>query len=67
MTQWPMNVFQRAAMLVTTFLFAITWQFNQYILLLQAASVCALHSVGLLSSDKVNCRLLVKINATLKL
>jgi hypothetical protein len=44
----------RPALVVFTFLFAVTWQFNQFALLLQSMALFGLQALNLVEHRKVN-------------
>jgi hypothetical protein len=44
----------RSALVIFTFLFAVTWQFNQFALLLQAMALFGLQALNLVEHRKVN-------------
>uniref|UniRef100_A0A3P8YWA8 Dpy-19 like C-mannosyltransferase 3 n=1 Tax=Esox lucius TaxID=8010 RepID=A0A3P8YWA8_ESOLU len=52
-------------MFLATFLFCLTWQFNQFILLIQALVVFSLDAVDLISTEQVTCLYLVQVSGLL--
>uniref|UniRef100_A0A915J3X9 C-mannosyltransferase DPY19L3 n=1 Tax=Romanomermis culicivorax TaxID=13658 RepID=A0A915J3X9_ROMCU len=53
------------AILISTFLFALTWQFNQFIMLLQSGSIYAIGLLHLIPEWKVRRLLLLELSALL--
>ncbi|XP_039619103.1 probable C-mannosyltransferase DPY19L3 [Polypterus senegalus] len=50
----PLNqILALSVIFISTFIFSLTWQFNQFILLMQALALFTLDSIGLISSTKV--------------
>ncbi|KAJ7985832.1 hypothetical protein DPEC_G00344570 [Dallia pectoralis] len=52
-------------MFLATLMFCLTWQFNQFILLIQALIVFTLDAVDLISTEQVTCLYLVQVSGLL--